>query len=96
MDTTAATLTIARQDGAFSFTDPAVPLGRTVEQVTNDAVAKLRYPRRDVGSGKPLQYAMIENGTEVRADLTVGEAFPQREARVHVVSQFQNAAGGSD
>lgn len=93
MTTTSATLTIARQDGAFSFTDPAVPLARTVEEVVDDAVGKLRYPQHDIGSGKRLRYALIHEGGEVRSELTVGEAFPTREARVHVVSQFQNAAG---
>jgi len=94
MTTASATLTIARQDGAFSFTDPAVPLGRTIEEVVDTAVGRLRYPEHDVSSGRRLKYTMLaEGGTEVRADLTVGEAFPTREGRVHVVSQFQNAAG---
>jgi len=91
MTTTSATLTIARQDGAFSFTDPAVPLGRTIEEVVDAAVGRLRYPETDVSSGRRLRYAMLAEGSEVRSDLTVGEAFPTREARVHVVSQFQNA-----
>jgi hypothetical protein len=84
-------LRIERQDGAHGFDDPAVPPEWTIEQLTDRAVPKLRYPRTDVGSGKPLRYSMLHEGVELPRDQTVGQAFPARKARVHVVHEYQNA-----
>ena len=84
-------LRIERQDGAHGFDDPAVPAEWTIEQLTDRAVPKLRFPRTDVGSGKPLRYSMLHEGVELARDLTVGKAFRGRKAKVHVVHEYQNA-----
>lgn len=89
--TTSVALRIDRQDGAHGFDDPAVPAEWTIEQLTDRAVPKLRYPETDIGSGKPLRYSMLHDGCELPRDLTVGKAFPKQKARVHVVREYQNA-----
>lgn len=84
-------LDIRRQDGAFGFTDPAVPAEWTIEQVTERALPRLRYPATDVGSGRALKYSMLHQGVELPRDRTIGDAFPGRTARVHVVREYENA-----
>jgi hypothetical protein len=84
-------LVFDRQDGAHGFEDPAVPADLTVEQVTQRAARKLRYPLTDVSSGKPLRYSLLHDGEEIARDLPVGEAFPKKKARVHIVSEYTNA-----
>jgi len=94
MTNTASSVALAfeRQDGAaHSFEDPAVPLDLSVEEVTNRAVPRLRYPVTDIGTGRPLKYSMLHEGVEVPRDLTVGKAFPGQRARVHICSEFENA-----
>jgi hypothetical protein len=84
-------LRIDRQDGAHGFDDSAVPAEWTIEELTDRAVPKLRYPQTDIGSGKPLRYSMLHDGVELPRDLTVGKVFPSRKGRVHVVHEYQNA-----
>ena len=84
-------LRIERQDGAHGFDDPAVPGDWTIEAVTARAVPKLRYPKTDISSGKPLRYSMLNDGVELPRDQTVGTVFPKRRARVHVVHEYVNA-----
>jgi hypothetical protein len=93
MSTVAMTvaLTFERQDGAHRFEDGAVPGSLTIGEVTRLAVPKLRYPTTDVSSGKPLKYSLLHEGVEVPRDETVGRVFPKRKARVHIVSEYENA-----
>lgn len=86
-------LRIERQDGAYGFDDPAVPGDWTIEALTTRAAPKLRYPMTDVSTGKPLRYSMLHDGVELPRDQTVGAAFPERQARVHVVHEYANARG---
>jgi hypothetical protein len=86
-------LRIERHDGAHGFDEPAVPGSWTIEQLTARVVPRLRYPLRDVASGKPLRYSMLHEGTELARDQRVADAFPARRARVNVVHEYQNAAG---
>ncbi len=90
-DATTVALRIDRPDGMHGFEDPAVPKEWTIERVTEHAARRLRYPMTDASSGKPLRYAMLHAGTELRRDLRVGEAILKRRARVHVVSEYANA-----
>jgi hypothetical protein len=84
-------LRIERQDGAYGFDDPGVPAEWTIESLTAKAVPRLRYPATDVSTGKPLRYSMLHDGVELPRDMTVGDAFPKRRARVHVVHEYANA-----
>ncbi len=88
----AIALRIERYDGAYGFDDPSVPGEWTIEELTSRAAPKLRYPATDVSTGKPLRYSMLHDGVELRRDQTVGDAFPNRQARVHVVHEYANAA----
>ena len=92
MDTsTNVALRIERYDGAYGFDDPNVPREWTIEQLTSEAAPKLRYPMTDVSSGKPLRYSLLHDGVELPRDRKVGDAFPTRQARVHVVHEYANA-----
>lgn len=84
-------LRIERYDGAHGFDEPTVPPQWTIEELTARAAPVLRYPANDVSSGKPLRYSMLHDGIELRRDQTVGDAFPTRRARVHVVHEYANA-----
>jgi hypothetical protein len=84
-------LRFERHDGAHAFDDPAVPVEMTVEEITIRAVPLLRYPTTDVSSGHRLKYTMLHDNVEVARDTTVGKAFPGGRARVHIVSDFENA-----
>ena len=88
---TSVALRIDRHDGAHGFLDPAVPGEWTIEELTQRAAAKLRYPASDVSTGKPLRYALLHEGAELRREQTVGESFPQGRASVHVVHEYANA-----
>ncbi len=89
--TSAVALRIERYDGAHGFDDPSVPPEWTIERLTQAAVPKLHYPLTDVSSGKPLRYSMLHDGVELPRDQTVGDAFTERRARVHVVHEYANA-----
>jgi hypothetical protein len=89
---TSVALRFERQDGAHGFDDPAVPAALTVEEVTERAAPRLRFPLHDVSTGKRLRYSMLHDGREIARDLPVGEVFPERRALVHIVSEYQNAA----
>ena len=93
MSTAAMTvsLTFERQDGGHRFEDGAVPGSLTIGEVTGLAVPKLRYPTTDVSTGKPLRYSLLHDGVEVPRDEKVGRVFPNRKARVHIVSEYENA-----
>jgi hypothetical protein len=85
-------LRIERQDGSHGFDDPAVPVDWTIEHLTAEAAPKLRYPTTDISTGKALHYSMLHDGVELPRDQKVGDAFPKRRARVHVVHEYTNAA----
>lgn len=89
---TSVSIVFERQDGAHFFEDGAVPGHLSIGEATKLAVPKLRYPSTDVSTGKPLKYSMLHDGVEVPRDETVGRAFPKRKARVHVVSEYENAS----
>jgi hypothetical protein len=91
MSTATVALRIDRQDGAHGFEDPSVPGEWTIEELTNRVAPKLRYPTMDIATGKPLRYSMLHDGIELRRDEKVGDAFPDRKARVHVVHEYANA-----
>ena len=84
-------LRIERADGAHGFDDPAVPPEWTIQQLTAQAVPRLRYPTTDIASGKPLKYSALSGGVELPRDQTVGDAFPGRRGKVHVVHEYVNA-----
>jgi hypothetical protein len=88
---TTVALRIERYDGAHGFDDPSVPADWSIEELTTHAAPRLRYPSTDVSTGKPLRYSMLHDGVELPRDQTVGKAFPKRQARVHVVSEYANA-----
>jgi hypothetical protein len=88
---TTVALRIERHDSADGFDDPAVPGDLTIDEVTRRAVPRLRYPTMDAASGKPLHYALLHDGKELARDQQVGDAFPRRRARVHVVHEYTNA-----
>jgi hypothetical protein len=89
--TTSVALRIDRHDGAYGFDDPSVPSDWTIEDLTARAAPKLRYPQSDVSTGKPLRYSMLHDGVELPRDQKVGDVFPQRRGRVHVVHEYANA-----
>lgn len=91
-NTESVALHVERHDGAFSFDDPAVPRDWTVEQLTENALSRLRYPSSDVTSGKPLRYSMLADGAELPREAKVGEALPKAGAKVRVVRDYVNAA----
>ena len=85
-------LRIERPDGAHGFDDPAVPAEWTIQELTAHAVPRLRYPSTDIASGQALRYAAVAaDGIELLPDQKVGEAFPGRSGRVHVVHEYINA-----
>lgn len=90
--TSSVALKIERADGAHGFEDPAVPAQWTIEELTAHAVPRLHYPTTDLASGLPLRYAVLAaDGIELPRDQKVGDAFPGRSGRVHVVHEYVNA-----
>ena len=83
-------LRIDRHDGAYGF-DDHVPGDLSVERLTQIAAPRVRLPVVDVSSGKPIAYSLLHDGSEVPQESTVARAFPQRRAKVTIVTAFRNA-----